>query len=79
MATPDPWFQDTRDLAVRALERADQAHERLDREEAWRVRIDEKVEHLLNAVTALQTKVAFVAAAAALVGSVIATVVAKHI
>jgi phage shock protein A len=76
---PDPWHRDTRDLAVRALERADQAHDRIDREEAWRIRIDEKVDDLMKAVTSLQTKLAIVAAVASVIGSIIATVVAKHL
>lgn len=75
----DSWHQDTRDMAVRALERADQAHERIDREEAWRVRIEEKIEKISNQVTELHVKVAAVAAIASIAGSVIATIIAKQL
>lgn len=77
--TLDSWHQDTRDLAVRALERADQAHERIDREEQWRVRVEEKIQRISDQVTELHVKVAVVAAAASIAGSVVATFLAKQL
>lgn len=75
----DPWQQETRDMAVRALERADQAHDRIDREEAWRVRIEQQIQKISEQVTDLHVKVAVVAAGASIAGSVVATFLAKQL
>lgn len=80
----DPWHQDTRDMAVRALERADQAHDRLDRQSAWMQAVDERIAHLadrLNKVASeiasLKAKVAFGAAIGSLAGGLIVGLVVK--
>jgi tetrahydromethanopterin S-methyltransferase subunit G len=78
--------RETRDMAVRALERANQAHERLDRQSGWMQTVDtrlhelgEKFTNMATEVQSLKVKVAFGAAIGSLAGGVLVGIALKFI
>ena len=73
-------------MAVRAYERAQSAHERLDRQSTWMAQVDdrmntfaEKLSQLAADISSLKAKVAFGAAIGSLVGAAVAVLLANII
>lgn len=84
--TDDALQRDTFATAVRALERADQAHARIDRQAEWMRAVDERLidfsktlSRVSNDVVSLKVKVALGAAIGSMLGGLAVGIVLKLI
>lgn len=84
--TDDILHRGTRDMAVKALERANQAHERLDRHIGWMRSVNEGIDDvrmdigvLRNEVTSLKVKVALGVFVGSLAGSSAVGLIVKFV